>query len=182
MPEEKEDEEYNAAEAEVQPWTENVVVAVRNPINDHVKEWFKVVQPNAPVNEMTIQSNALGAFSQLKKSNVKNIFVVRVEHLWEDIVSLEKIFKNPNPIDRAEWPALTDPIIDVVSNSAHGPIMPSKMCCQLRDEISAYHQLLLLGQNLKEPSAGLQSSIQEISSMCGISSVADLDVHCRGIK
>jgi hypothetical protein len=144
-----------------------------------MNEWFKVVQPNALVDEMTIKSNNLGALNQLKKSNVKKVYVVRVEHIRDDILSLERILRNPNPVDVADWPALTDPIIDVMSNFVHGQVMPSSMCCQLRDEMAAYHQLLLLGENLKEPSADLPSSVREISSVCGVASITDLDEHCK---
>jgi hypothetical protein len=177
LPEEKEEDEMD--NTQVQPWRENVVVVVRNPINDHMNEWFKVVQPNALVDEMTIKSNNLGALNQLKKSNVKKVYVVRVEHIRDDILSLERILRNPNPVDVADWPALTDPIIDVMSNFVHGQVMPSSMCCQLRDEMAAYHQLLLLGENLKEPSADLPSSVREISSVCGVASITDLDEHCK---
>jgi hypothetical protein len=179
LPEKEEEEDNAVKKAQVQPWRENVVVAVRNPINDHLNEWFEVVQPNVPVDEMKTTSNNFGALNQLKKSNVKNIFVIRVEHIWEDILSLEKILRNPNPVDGADWPALTDPIIDVMSNSAHGKAVSRSMCCQLRHEIAAYYELLLLGQNLKDPSAGLLSSLQEISSMCGVASITDLNDHCK---
>jgi Galactosyltransferase len=181
-PEDKEGEDNPIEEAEMQPWSENVVIALRNPIDDNLKEWFRVVQPNAPVDEMKIQSKNEDALKQLKKSDVKNIYVIRLEHLWDDIQSLEKTLGNPNPINPADWPALTDPIINVMSNSVHGQVMSQHMCCHLQAEIVAYRDLLQMGQNLQTIESSLQASIQDIASMCGATAIADLEEHCKRTK
>ncbi|KAG7369708.1 hypothetical protein IV203_027454 [Nitzschia inconspicua] len=150
-PDEKIKEGNTVKDADLQPWRENVVVVVRNPIDDHFKEWFKVIQPNEPVDEMAIRSKNVEALQQLQKSDVKNVYAVRLEHLWDDIVSLERTFGNPNPIDRSMWPALADPIVHAMSHSSNEQVMSRKMCCILRHEVFAYHELLLLSQNLEGP-------------------------------
>ncbi|KAG7345629.1 hypothetical protein IV203_033160 [Nitzschia inconspicua] len=177
-PNEKIKEGNTVKDADLQPWRENVVVVVRNPIDDHFKEWFKVIQPNEPVDKMAIRSKNVEALQQLQKSDVKNVYAVRLGHLWDDIVSLERIFGNP--IDRSMWPALADPIVHAMSHSSNEQVMSRKMCCILRHEVFAYHELLLLSQNLEGPN--VQSSIEEISRMCGVISITNIWEHCKGME
>lgn len=178
VPDEKEEEETSKEDIKVQTWKENIVIAVRNPIDDHLKEWLKVIQPNNPIDNMAIESKNVDALKQLEKSSVKNIYVVRLEHLWEDIITLERTLGNPEAVDPTDWPALSDPIVDIIAHAAHKPVLSRKMCCQLRHEIAAYYDLLYLGQNLQGPS--IQSSRQETLSVCGASSISDLANLCEG--
>jgi glycosyltransferase involved in cell wall biosynthesis len=172
--EEKDEDEVKTEESPVLPWNETVVVIVRNPVNDNLKEWVKVMQPNAPYSDMSIRSKNGHALSQLQKSTVGKIYIIRAEHFWDDLVRLEGILGNFNPIKSSDWPALTDPSVEVMVDLAHGKRMPLPMCCHLLHEIEAYQKLLLLGHNLQNP----QESIHELFGLCGVASVSDLENRC----
>ncbi|KAL3929019.1 MAG: hypothetical protein SGARI_004871 [Bacillariaceae sp.] len=142
------EDEAIAEETPILPWKETVVVVVRNPINEHLKEWAKVVQPNAPNGLMEIRSKNQHVLSQLGHSNANKVHVVRAEHIWKDLVSLEEILGNPNQPNPSDWPALTDPSIELMSNMARLP------------EVSP------------------QGSLGEIYTACGVASATDLEEKC----
>ena len=171
---EKEEDETKIEESQEMPWLETVVVVVRNPINDNMKEWAKVMQPNAPYEQMAVRSKNKEALLQLEKSRVDKVFVIRAEDFWDDLVSLERILKNPNPINPSDWPALTDPSVALMSDFTRGTRMPLAMCCQLRAELKAYERLLHLASNLENK----ESSIQERLNLCGVNSITELESLC----
>jgi hypothetical protein len=173
----EEDTEDAPTDSVKQPWTEIVLVALQNPINEHLRDWLNVLLPNQPFNEFSVTSNNQDALTQLRMTNYAKVFAVRMENLWEDVVGLEKILGNPRPVDPAEWPALSDPAVKMLTNMGHGEYISTKLCCQLRHEIVAYFNLLALADNLKH-NPSVERSVKETFSMCGITSFGELDRKC----
>ncbi len=156
-------------------WKGRLVIIVQNPINEHLTDWIEVVSPHSKQAAIADSSRHQRALSLLKNYPNNEIFIVRAEHIWADVISLENVLGNPVEIKASDWPNLSDPAVQIKTRIAEGKHVSIQMCCELLDELSAYHQLLLHGtaQNAK-----LHESIDGIYNMCGLDSLTELEQKC----
>lgn len=100
--------------------------------------------------------------------------------MWDDLVRVERILGNPHIdlINRTDWPGLSDPALGIMAGVANGNHVSRRMCCTLRREILAYHEILTLLESHQEMLVSLQQSKEETLKMCQISSIDDLRSEC----
>ena len=156
-------------------WKGRFVVVIQNPINEYLMNWIDVVSPHNKETTIKNASRNQRALTLLNSSPKNEVFVVRAEYIWDDLVSLEKVLGNPDGIKASDWPNLSDPAVEMKTRIAEGKQVSIQMCCELRNELSAYHQLLLHGttQNAK-----LHESLDGIYTMCGVDGSTALEQKC----
>jgi len=165
------------------PWDGIIVVSVQNPMNELLKDWsYGLPSRNNNKNKILSASRNRKALLELDNSPDSRKFVIRAEHVWKDIISLERILRNPSvsKIDPKEWRAAFDPTVQIELTIAEGEKVPLQMCCELRDEIRAYRELLLLGQNLENESR--QQSLDDAYTSCGAKSSDELKAFCSELS
>lgn len=158
-----------------------MVVVVQNPINEYLTDWVDILSPHKKEQKLeNMISRNKKALTQIKHSPNSDVFVVRAENIWNDLIALENDFLgNPDDIRASDWPNLSDPTIEIQTRIAEGKQVPMKLCCELRTELSAYHRLLLVGTNLNT-GHGDESLGRGDYSMCGVSSPDELEHKCLG--
>ena len=106
----------------------------------------------------------------------KEILVVRAEHLWKDLQTIENLLWGGGPVLRNE---------DYV-NHTHGSEKSYRsslssagskiLCCHLHEEIRIY--LRVLGQGLNLNDVDRESSLQSLLTTCGVDSFHQLQKDC----
>ena len=160
---------------EVDSWNGKIVLVVQNPVNEYLTDWVDVLSPHNKMEKLQNASRNQKALIQIKNTAKDDVFIIRAEYIWDDLLSLEKNLGNPYEIGASEWPNLSDPAVAIKTRIAEGKKVSIQMCCELRAELSAYHQLLLRGTILK---TGRQESLNGVYTMCGINSSTELERKC----
>ena len=162
-------------------WDGTIIVAVQNPINEFLTDWSEQYFPSNNENKISVTSRNQNALIEIGNSpSSSSTYIVRAENIWEDIMSIERRLGNPlvDEIDPKEWRSISDPAVTIKSRIAEGHNVSIYMCCELRAEIRAYRELLLLGENLQNKT--IQNSLDATYKSCGggINSSYDLEAIC----
>ena len=169
-------EESNSTAPGIDSWNGRMVVVIQNPINEYLTDWVDILSPHKKERELGNITRNQKTLTQIKDSPNSDIFFVRAENIWNDLIALEKDFLgNPDGIRANDWPSLSDPTIEIKTRIAEGKQVPMKLCCELQMELSAYQQLLLLATKGRH-----NESLDRVYSMCGVDSRDELEHKCPG--
>jgi hypothetical protein len=109
----------------------------------------------------------------------KEIFAVRTNHLWDDIIQLEELLGNPNanttfaPLRNSQYSHGSENYKAELSLS---PQAVKNLCCAFRNEMVLYKAILFRASNL--PYATKVQTWKDDIARCGYSSFSDMLHDC----
>lgn len=168
--------------AKGETWNGTIAVAIQNPINEHLSSWRQAIAPFQKIYSIRSKRNQ-DLLAQLRKNRGNKVLTVRAEHMWDDLLHVERQLGNPlvDSMKQSDWPGVGDPVVEILSGAASGKQVSHAMCCGLREELQAYSEILLLVQISQDSPESFLQSKAELLHMCQINSTDELDSKC-GVK
>ena len=96
----------------------------------------------------------------------KEVFVIRLAHLWDDIIFLDQAtggsgkFESAGVASRKTVSTSKDPTSSIITSQQY-----KQLCCVLMEEIKVYQKLILRADNLNGEEK--QEDLRQVSNICG---------------